>query len=148
MLCLYVEYALRDLNVSVPRHSSATDMLWAGVPVLTTPARTIASRVAASLLRALDPAVAAALVAPDRTAYERRLLMLLADAAAAVSPGESELGRLRHQILAARASAVLFDTGAWVRGAESALRLMAERQWADLPPAPLVLSRRTLQSSQ
>lgn len=77
--------ALANLSVDNPvfnAHTSGVDMLWAGVPLLTTPGQTMSSRVAASLLLSGPPS-ASTLVRPtlrfaslrSTCTYASRLLM-------------------------------------------------------------------------
>ena len=56
-------------------HTTASDALWAGLPVLTRLGETFASRVAASLLMAVG---LPELIAPDREAYEATAIDLAA----------------------------------------------------------------------
>lgn len=95
-------------------HSTANDMLWCGVPVLTCSGRSFASRVAASMLTVagLDE-----LIAPDFAAYESLALVL------AREPGR--LAALRNKLAQNRTA--LFDVGRFCRGLESAYETMAER---------------------
>ncbi|MGZ8212263.1 MAG: O-linked N-acetylglucosamine transferase, SPINDLY family protein [Burkholderiales bacterium] len=99
-------------------HSSTADMLWAGVPVLTCPGQTFASRVAASLVRA---AGSPELVAPSHEAY--------VDAAVRIARDRTQSRELHAQQLEARKSAPFFDTPRLVRGLEAAYEAMyaAER---------------------
>lgn len=90
-------------------HSSTADMLWAGVPVLTMPGRTFASRVAASLVGA---AGLRQLVTQDREKYAALAIEL------GMNPALS--AELRNSLHAARASAPFFDTARRVRGLETA----------------------------
>ena len=94
-------------------HTTTTDALWAGVPVLTWPGETFASRVAASLLTAVG---LPDLIAPSQQAYERRAIALAAEPQA--------LAALRSRLAVNRLSTPLFDTGAHVRHLESAFETM------------------------
>ncbi len=88
-------------------HTTASDALWMGCPVLTAPGATFASRVAASLLETLE---LHALVAGDRAAYVARASAITrADAAA-----------LRATLDARRASTLLFDARAMAQALEAA----------------------------
>jgi predicted O-linked N-acetylglucosamine transferase (SPINDLY family) len=111
-------------------HTSASDALWAGVPVVTYTGRTFASRVAASLNRAvgLDD-----LVCDSIAAYEARVLQL------AFNP---ELRRqLRAYLLAGRDSFALFDSGRFTRDIEALYGRMVERHDAGLAPEHLTPQR-------
>ncbi len=96
-------------------HTTASDSLWAGVPVLTCPGPTFARRVAASLLTAVG---LSELIAPDLSAYERRAVALTRDPAA--------LTALRQRLAVARDTGPLFDTTRFARHLERAYRVMWE----------------------
>lgn len=109
----------------VNAHTTASDALRAGVPVLTWPGDSFAGRVAASLVHAAglsDMAVA------SREEYV---------ALAAHLAGDSRrLAAVRIRLLAQRDSP-LFDTARYVRNLERAYLAMWERHCAGLPPAAL-----------
>jgi protein O-GlcNAc transferase len=104
-------------------HTTASDALWAGTPVLTCPNQTFAGRVGASLLRAvgLDE-----LIAPDWDAYEAAAIRL------ATHP--AELAQLAQKLEANRLTCPLFDTERFARHIEAAYVAMVERLDAGLPP--------------
>jgi protein O-GlcNAc transferase len=97
----------------VNAHTTASDALWAGVPLLTCPGGKFAARVAASLLTAVG---LPELIAPDLPAYERLAVRL------ARQP--EELRRLRDKLAAQRTTWPLFDTPRFVRNLERAFREM------------------------
>ncbi len=105
-------------------HTTAADALWAGLPVVTWSGRCFASRVAASLLRAvgLDE-----LVAADPEGYHALVRALAAD--------PLRRGRIREHLLAARTAAPLFDAIAFARHLEAAYQTMIDRHRTGLPPA-------------
>ncbi|WP_448207827.1 O-linked N-acetylglucosamine transferase family protein [Azospirillum sp. sgz302134] len=94
-------------------HTTASDALWAGLPVLTCRGATFAGRVAASLLHALD---LPELVTETPAHYEATALALARDPA--------RLGALRDRLAAARTTAPLFDTPRFTRHLEAAYRAM------------------------
>jgi len=94
-------------------HTTTTDALWAGVPVLTWPGEMFASRVAASLLTAMG---LPDLIAATREDYERRAVEL--------ARGPQALGALRARLAANRLTMPLFDTDAHVRHLEGAFETM------------------------
>lgn len=96
-------------------HTTASDALWAGLPVLTKLGNTFASRVAASLLTAVGMPE---LIAEDAAAYERIALEL------ATRP--EKLARLKQRLLENGASSPLFDTPRFTRNIEAAFRRMWE----------------------
>jgi protein O-GlcNAc transferase len=104
-------------------HSTACDVLWAGVPVLTCAGRGFASRVAASALTALG---LTELITDTLEQYEHRALELTATEA---------LRGLRARVSENRSSAALFDTQRYTRALESAYRSMHQRATNALPPA-------------
>jgi protein O-GlcNAc transferase len=105
-------------------HTTASDALWAGLPVLTVPGETLAARVAASLLQALDLPEC---VLPDQDAYAA-MARHLAETPAA-------LAALRARLAAARDSTPLFDTALITRHVEAAYTRMWDAWQAGLPPA-------------
>lgn len=111
-------HALADLYLdTLPynAHSTACDALWAGVPVLTCPGNSFASRVAASALTAVG---LSELIAPDLPNYERLALEL------AQQP--HRLRELREKLARQRLQAPLFDTERVCRHVEAAYRGMVE----------------------
>ena len=96
-------------------HTTASDALWAGLPVLTCPGRTFAGRVAGSLLRAVG---LPELIARDLAHYEALALELARDAA--------RLAELRAKLERNRATAPLFDTDRFRRHIEAAYATMRE----------------------
>jgi predicted O-linked N-acetylglucosamine transferase (SPINDLY family) len=97
-------------------HATASDALWAGLPLLTCAGRSFASRVAASLLTA---AGMTELIVDSLDAYERRALELARD--------KERLGQLRQKLARQRLSAPLFDTVGYTRDLEAAYAGMYER---------------------
>ena len=90
-------------------HSSTSDALWAGVPVLTAPAEHFAGRVAASLVTA---AGLPELVRRDLDDYVRMAVELGNDRA--------QLAALKRKLAANRGTAPFFDTRLIVRDLEAA----------------------------
>jgi protein O-GlcNAc transferase len=91
-------------------HTTASDALWAGLPVLSCRGGTFPGRVGASLLHALG--LADELLVDDLPTFEARAIALVRD--------RSRLARLRERLGQARATAPLFDTPAYVRALEQA----------------------------
>ena len=122
-------YRAADLFLdTLPYNAGATasDALWAGLPVLTCCGETFASRVAASLLTA---AGLPELIASDRRTYEEVAISIAADA--------PRLATIRNRLTAARRTAALFDTPVFTRSLESLYRRMYERCSSGLPPQHL-----------
>lgn len=127
-------YQLADLCLDTPLcngHTTTADALYAGCPVLTRPGRTMASRVAAGLLRATG---LQELIATDAADYQARAQALLAQPQA--------LAALRQQVARARQEGALFATERRVRELEAAYALMWERRGqagADRGPLEIAL---------
>lgn len=98
-------------------HTTASDALWAGVPIVTLLGETFASRVAASLLRAAE---LTELVTESAAAYEALALRLARD------PGR--LLALRDRLAQHRLQTPLFDTPAYVAHLEDAYSAMLARR--------------------
>jgi len=95
-------------------HTTASDALWAGLPVLSCRGSTFPGRVGASLLHALG--LADELLVQDASAYEARAIELARDPA--------RLAQLRERLAQARTTAPLFDTPAFARALEQAYEAM------------------------
>ena len=104
-------------------HTTVSDALWAGLPVVTRRGDTFASRVGASLLHAvgLDE-----WVADDDEGYVRRVLQLARDA--------GRRAALRAQLERARMEAPLFDSERFARDLEALYRRMWVHALSGAPP--------------
>jgi protein O-GlcNAc transferase len=100
-------------------HTTASDALWAGLPVLTCAGDRFAGRVAGSLLHAIG---LPELITFSLAAYESMALRLAREPAL--------LQGLRHRLLGNRLSAPLFDIARFTRHFEAALTQMWEN-WAN-----------------
>ncbi|MGJ0509044.1 MAG: UDP-N-acetylglucosamine-peptide N-acetylglucosaminyltransferase [Methylocystis sp.] len=105
-------------------HTTASDALWACVPVITCPGATFPSRVAGSLLRA---AGLPEMVVEDQDDYFELAFALATDT--------DRLGELRRTLAGNRLSAPLFDVKAYSLALESLYAMMWERFRLGLPPA-------------
>ncbi len=103
-------------------HTTGSDALWAGLPIVTVRGRTFASRVAASLLTA---AGLPELVTGSLEEYEALALKLARDGDA--------LARIRHKLAGSRKASALFDTARMTRDLETAYQAMWGRKRAGLP---------------
>ncbi len=108
--------------------TTASDALWAGLPVLTCPGDAFAARMAASVLTA---AGLPELIARDRADYERIAIELATQA--------DRLAYLRRKLADNRATARLFDTCAFTRSLESLYERIYLRHLAGLAPDHLEL---------
>ncbi len=104
-------------------HTTASDALWAGCPVLTRPGQTFASRVAASLNHHLG--LEEMIVDTDQ-----------AFVAGAIDLGNSpsQLAALRKRVVQMRGQSSLFDMPAFARGFVLTAQRMVARQRQGLPP--------------
>jgi predicted O-linked N-acetylglucosamine transferase (SPINDLY family) len=98
-------------------HTTASDALWAGVPVLTCLGTSFAGRVGASLLTAIG---LPELVTKSPSEYEALALKLARDRTA--------LSHIKAKLDRQRTIAPLFDTARFTRNLESAYSTMWERQ--------------------
>lgn len=121
--------ALADLFLDTApynAHTTASDVLWAGVPVLTCPGQTFPSRVAASILTA---AGLPELIASDLDQYR--------DLALHWARHPSELRDLGRKLVRTRDRTPLFDTQGYTRALEELYIRMWHRHQAGQPPATL-----------
>jgi protein O-GlcNAc transferase len=111
-------YRAADLAIDTypyTSHTTASDALWAGCPLVTRVGDTFVSRVAGSILR---NAGMHELVTDNAADYERKVLEL------ATNPGK--LQEIRHKVQEARDTSPLFDTPRFVRNLEGAFETMLE----------------------
>ena len=104
-------------------HTTASDALWAGLPLLTCTGLAFASRVASSLLHTVG---LPELVTDSPTAYEAKALALARDHAA--------LHALRRRLEANRATTPLFNGKVFAQHIEAAYTVIHERSLAGLSP--------------
>jgi predicted O-linked N-acetylglucosamine transferase (SPINDLY family) len=109
-------------------HTTASDTLWAGVPLVALAGDTFASRVSASILTA---AGLPELITASLADYYNLALRLAGD--------RDALAGLRARVRALRTSGPLFNTGQFTRDLERALVATWERHCAGLTPAHIVL---------
>jgi protein O-GlcNAc transferase len=119
-------YRLADLFVDTfpyTGHTTTSDALWAGLPVVTLQGDTFASRVAAGLLAA---AGAPELIAASLAEYEALALRLAGDPAT--------LSALRRRLIETRMTVPLFDSRRFTRHIERAYETMWSIHQAGEPP--------------
>lgn len=109
-------------------HTTASDALWAGLPVLTMAGKSFGARVAASLLNA---AGLPELITQSDTAYEAAALELAGEPA--------KMEALRRRLGASRNTAPLFDTVRTVRAIEAGFTQAHARRCAGLAPADITV---------
>jgi len=119
--------ALADLvldTLPYNAHTTASDALWSGVPVLTCPGETFASRVAGSLLQTMR---LLELIAGSLEEYEQKAMQL---------GGQPErLAALKAKVKECRQNSPLFDAARFARHLEAAYRAMWDRHTRGKPPA-------------
>lgn len=104
-------------------HTTASDALWAGLPLLTLMGETFPARVAASLLHACG---LPELVTTAPEDYEALAL--------ALAQGPTRLAALRARLADGRAAAPLFDTRQFTRDLETAFAMAVQHARAGLRP--------------
>lgn len=104
-------------------HTTASDALWAGIPLLTQLGNTFAGRVAASLLNAIG---LQELVTHSSTEYEMLAINLALN--------HEMLEAVKDKLAKNRLTTPLFDTMRFTKHIEQAYRIMHERNRAGLPP--------------
>ena len=109
-------------------HTTASDALWGGLPVLTCLGETFAGRVAASLLNAIG---LPELITTTPEAYEHMAVDL------ATHP--EKLAVIKHKLAENRLTTPLFDTKLFTKHIEAAYTVMHERHQADLEPDHIVV---------
>ena len=103
--------------------TTASDALWAGLPVLTCMGESFAGRVAASLLNAIE---LPELITTTQAEYEAKAIEL------ATNPAKLEA--IKDKLNRNRLTTALFDTPSFTKHIESAYIKIYERYQADLPP--------------
>jgi predicted O-linked N-acetylglucosamine transferase (SPINDLY family) len=109
--------------------TTASDALWAGLPVLTCLGTTFAGRLAASLLAAMN---LSDLIAPTEEHYEAMAVDL------ATNPGR--LASINARLQENRRTSLLFDTRRFTKSLERAYEMIHERHHAGLPPEHIDVS--------
>jgi predicted O-linked N-acetylglucosamine transferase (SPINDLY family) len=103
-------------------HTTASDALWAGLPVLTCPGQTFAGRVAASMLSAIN---LPELIATTPEAYEQMAIDLAND--------PEKLAVIKRTLAENRLTTPLFDTKLFTRHLEAAYTAICKRHQAGAP---------------
>ena len=110
-------------------HTTGSDALWAGLPLLTCCGSTFPGRVGASLLHAVG---VPELIAQTPDDYEKLAIALARD--------PERLGELRNRLAQSRMTAPLFDTARFARDIECLFLTMVERSRSALPASPIETS--------
>jgi len=123
-------FALADIYLDAwpcNGHTTASDALWAGVPVVTNAGESFAQRVASSLLRNVGQSD---LICHGVDAYKHKVLELAFD--------KGQRDAIRAQLHQAREKAPLFDSDLYAKDFSALLWRMAERHAQGLAPDHLV----------
>jgi predicted O-linked N-acetylglucosamine transferase (SPINDLY family) len=104
-------------------HTTASEALWAGLPLLTQIGSAFAGRVAASLLKAVD--------LPELITYSADEYEALA---VELALNKEKLRSIREKLARNRLTAPLFDTPLYTKHLEAAYEAMYQRYRAGLPP--------------
>jgi predicted O-linked N-acetylglucosamine transferase (SPINDLY family) len=107
-------------------HTTASDALWAGAPIVTCSGSTFPSRVAGSLLRAVGMPE---LITADLGGYF--------DLASGLAADPGWLARTKAKLAGNRAGAALFDVDSYTRDLEGLYQTMWRRHAGGLPPAAI-----------
>ena len=110
-------------------HTTASDALWAGLPVLTLMGQSFASRVAASLLSAMHLPELITTSLPDYEALAIELAL-----------NRQQLAVLKQKLATNRLTTPLFDTPQFTKGLEQAYVQMYERYQADMSTDTIVIN--------
>ncbi len=143
---IFTDVAPRDLHVArcpladvfldtplVNAHTTACDVLWSGVPIVTLPLRRMASRVCASLVSAAG--VGGELIAKSEEEYVEIAVRLGLDRG-------GERAKLRDFLLSTReTTSALFDVDRWVRDFERLLVRLWEKHVAGEEPRSFELEK-------
>ena len=111
-------------------HTTASDALWAGLPVLTQIGETFAGRVAASLLNAIE---LPELITSTRQEYAQLAIEL--------ATNTEKLAAIKHKLSQNRLTKPLFNTQLFTLHIEQVYEAMYERYQADLSPQNIYVSR-------
>jgi predicted O-linked N-acetylglucosamine transferase (SPINDLY family) len=118
-------------------HTTASDALWAGLPVLTCLGETFAGRVGASLLNAIE---LPELITTTPDAYEQLAIEL--------AKNPARLAALKAKLARNRLATPLFDTARFTRNIEAAYTAMMERHRAGLSPDHIQLAQPTVHGAR
>jgi len=115
---------------NVNAHTTASDALWAGLPLVTLPGEQFAARVAASILSAAN---LPELIAKDEADYESIALDL------ALHP--EKIMALKQKLQEQIKTCPLFDTAGYTRDIEAAFEAAYDRYFKGLAPDDIDLTR-------
>jgi protein O-GlcNAc transferase len=125
-------HACADLfldTLPINAHTTTSDALWAGLPVLTCLGSTFAGRVAASLLQAVG---LPELIVQNMADYESLALSLARDPA--------RLANYRQKLQQNRLSSPLFDIGRYTKNLETAYQMMWQKHATKQKPDHILVA--------
>jgi predicted O-linked N-acetylglucosamine transferase (SPINDLY family) len=108
--------------------TTASDALWAGLPIITMMGESFASRLAASLLNAIE---LPELITSTRKEYE--------DLAVELATNPERLAYIKNKLSVNRCTTQLFNTPLFVKHIEAAYKIMYERFQEGIPPEHLYI---------
>jgi len=120
----HADLFLDTFNVNA--HTTASDALWAGLPIVTLPGKQFAARVAASILTAAN---LSELVAQTEEEYEAIALDL------ALNPEKA--AALKQKLQVQLKTCPLFDTKSYTRALEAGYEAAYDRYFSDQAPADI-----------
>jgi protein O-GlcNAc transferase len=115
--------------LSYNAHTTASDALWAGLPILTLAGKSFASRVGASLLTAID---LPELIATTQEEYE--------DLAIELAKNPQKLADIKLKLESNRLTGPLFDTPRFAKNLEASYIKMHAKYLADSRPDHIFIS--------
>ncbi|XP_041011702.1 probable UDP-N-acetylglucosamine--peptide N-acetylglucosaminyltransferase SEC [Juglans microcarpa x Juglans regia] len=130
--------SLADLFLDTPlcnAHTTGTDILWAGLPMVTLPLEKMATRVAGSLC--LATGVGEEMIVSSMKEYEERAVSLALN--------RSKLQDLTNRLKAVRLTCPLFDTARWVRNLERAYFKMWNLYCSGQHPQPFKVTENDME---
>lgn len=110
-------------------HTTASDALWAGIPVLTIAGDTFPGRVGLSLLNALNMSELAVKTPAEYEAF-----------AVSLGKNPAQLAAMKARLHANRMTTPLFDTASFTRHIETAFRAIMDRYRRSLPPDHIAIA--------
>jgi predicted O-linked N-acetylglucosamine transferase (SPINDLY family) len=113
-------------TLPVNAHTTTSDAVWAGVPVVTLPGEPFVSRVAGSIMTTLG---LPELIAKDREDYYR--------IAKELATHPNYLEDVKRRVREGRSNSALFDSARYTRNLETLYRLMWRRRAAGLAPTTI-----------
>ena len=125
-------HALADLALDTRAysgHTTTSNALWTGLPVVTVPGQSFAARVSASLLSAVG--------LPELIAGSLAEYLALAEA---LARDPARLAGVCARLAANRMDMPLFDTPGYVRGFEAAMAEIHRRRCAGAAPGPITVA--------